>query len=335
MGMAELLRNMYHFILIPVTKYFKIMAGKFSLTTYVEVIMNSFIKNMFYKQRQEFQDAIPARDTEFTFPADVTEIRNVPYAEDSDPAHRMDIYRADAFAGRELPVILNIHGGGLILGCKEYNRYFCAQLSKLGYLVFSIEYRLVPDCLFFDQCEDVFTAMRCIKRKLPEYRGLKDRVYAVGDSGGAMLLTYCTAMQNSPKLAGTAGVRPASLRLKALGLISGMYYTTRFDKIGLFLPSYLYGHHYKRSAFSPYVNPEHPGIVTALPPCFLTTSAGDYLRTYTLDFEKALSRCQVSHHLLDFSERKDLPHAFSVIDPFRRESIELLEDMSGYFQQFQ
>lgn len=54
------------------------MASRFSLTTYVEVIMNSFIKNMFYKQRQEFQDAIPARDTEFTFPADVTEIRKSP-----------------------------------------------------------------------------------------------------------------------------------------------------------------------------------------------------------------------------------------------------------------
>lgn len=295
--------------------------------------MSSFIKNMFYKQRQEFQDSVPARDIEFTFPSDVTEIRNVPYAEDSDPAHRMDIYRADAFAGKELPVILNIHGGGLILGCKEYNRYFCAQLSKLGYLVFSIEYRLVPDCLFFDQCEDVFAAMRCIKRKLPEYQGLKDQVYAVGDSGGAVLLTYCAAMQNSPKLAGTAGVHPASLRLKALGLISGMYYTTRFDKIGLFLPSYLYGRHYKRSAFAPYVNPEHQEIVTALPPCFLTTSAGDYLRNYTLDFEKALSKYQVSHYLLDFSNGKDLPHAFSVIDPFRKESEQLLTAMSGYFQQ--
>lgn len=288
---------------------------------------------MFYKQRQEFQDSVPARDIEFTFPSDVTEIRNVPYAEDSDPAHRMDIYRADAFAGKELPVILSIHGGGLILGCKEYNRYFCAQLSKLGYLVFSIEYRLVPDCLFFDQCEDVFAAMRCIKRKLPEYQGLKDQVYAVGDSGGAVLLTYCAAMQNSPKLAGTAGVHPASLRLKALGLISGMYYTTRFDKIGLFLPSYLYGRHYKRSAFAPYVNPEHQEIVTALPPCFLTTSAGDYLRNYTLDFEKALSKYQVSHYLLDFSNGKDLPHAFSVIDPFRKESEQLLTAMSGYFQQ--
>ena len=295
--------------------------------------MSSFIKNMFYKQRQEFQDSIPDRDAKFTFPSDVEEIRNIPYAEDSDPAHRMDIYRANAFASKELPVILNIHGGGLILGCKEYNRYFCAQLSKLGYLVFSIEYRLVPDCLFFDQCEDVFTAMRYIRRKLPEYLGRKDQVYAVGDSGGAVLLTYCAAMQNSPKLSGTAGVHPASLRLKALGLISGMYYTTRFDKIGLFLPSYLYGRHYKRSAFAPYVNPEHQEIMTALPPCFLTTSAGDYLRNYTLDFEKALSRYQVSHHLLDFSDGKDLPHAFSVVDPFLKESEQLLTAMSGYFQQ--
>ena len=53
--------------------------------------MSSFIKNMFYKQRQEFQDSVPARDIEFTFPSDVTEIRNVPYAEDSDPAHCLDI----------------------------------------------------------------------------------------------------------------------------------------------------------------------------------------------------------------------------------------------------
>ena len=51
------------------------------------------------------------------------------------------------------------------------------------------------------------------------------------------------------------------------------------------------------------------------------------------DFEKALSRYQVSHHLLDFSDRKDLPHAFSVIDPFRKESEQLLTAMSEYFQQ--
>lgn len=297
--------------------------------------MSKWIKNMFYKQRKEFLDTVPDRDREFTFPSDVEEIRNIPYAGDQDPSHRMDVYRAKEFDGRELPVILNIHGGGLILGCKEYNRYFCAQLSKLGYLVFSIEYRLVPDCLFFDQCEDVFTAMRDIERRLPEYHGMQDRIYAVGDSGGAVLLTYCAAMMNSDKLAKAAGVHPASMKLKALGLISGMYYTTRFDKIGLFLPSYLYGSHYKKDAFAPYINPEHPEVVKSLPPCFLTTSAGDYLRHYTLDFEKSLSQNHVSHELMDFSDGKDLPHAFSVVDPFRTESGQLFAAMSGYFQKIQ
>ena len=297
--------------------------------------MSELIKNMFYKQRKEFLDTVPDRDQEFTFPSDVEEICNVPYAEDPNPSHCMNIYRAREFSGMELPVILNIHGGGLILGCKEYNRYFCAQLSKLGYLVFNIEYRLVPDCLFFDQCEDIFTAMRDIERRLPKYLGLKDRIYAVGDSGGAVLLAYCAAMMNSDKLAKAAGVHPASPKLKALGLISGMYYTTRFDKIGLFLPSYLYGRHYRKDAFAPYLNPEHPEVVTSLPPCFLTTSAGDYLRRYTLDFEKALSKNHVTHELMDFSEGKDLPHAFSVVDPFRAESSQLLTSMSSYFQKIQ
>lgn len=53
------------------------------------------------------------------------------------------------------------------------------------------------DCLFFDQCRDVFAAMDFIGEHLAEYSGLPDRIFAVGDSGGACLLTYCLAMQNS------------------------------------------------------------------------------------------------------------------------------------------
>ena len=31
-----------------------------------------------------------------------------------------------------LPVIINVHGGGLLLGNKEFNKYFCALLSNEG-----------------------------------------------------------------------------------------------------------------------------------------------------------------------------------------------------------
>lgn len=106
------------------------------------------MKNIFYKQREDFLKTLPERDKKFTFPDDVKEIKNVPYASDGLPAHRLDIYRPRKAGGQKLPVIVNVHGGGLIIGCKEFNRYFCANLCKKGYLVFSVEYRLVPDCLF-------------------------------------------------------------------------------------------------------------------------------------------------------------------------------------------
>lgn len=128
-------------------------------------------------------------------------------------------------------------------------------------------------------------AMDTIKDLITQYHGNPLHVYMVADSGGAYIAVYTVAMQSCPALANAAKVTPSTLKINALGLISGMFYTTRFDKIGLFLPKYLYEKGYKKSSFAPYINPEHPDIIKALPPCYLFTSHNDMLRRYTLDFE--------------------------------------------------
>ena len=125
--------------------------------------MSQTIKNIFYKQRTDFEQSLAKRDSELSLPEGVEVISDISYAADDSPSHHLDIYRPFDKNDQELPVVINIHGGGLILGCKEFNRYFCARFSKLGYLVISIEYRLVPDCLFFDQCEDIFSAFQYIR----------------------------------------------------------------------------------------------------------------------------------------------------------------------------
>ena len=110
-----------------------------------------------------------------------------------------------------LPVIINVHGGGLIIGNKEFNRYFCALLCKKGFLVYSIEYRLIPDCLIYDQIADVFMAMDYIKERLAADGGDSSHVYMAGDSGGACLITYVNAIQNSTNIARAANVTPSGL----------------------------------------------------------------------------------------------------------------------------
>lgn len=152
--------------------------------------------------------------------------------------------------------------------------------------------------------------------------------------GGAYLLTNVAAMTKNKKFAKAAHTKAPDFSLNALGLISGMFYTTRFDKIGLFLPSYLYGKGYKKKAIAPYVNIENPEIVSALPPCFLVTSHSDNLEHYTVKFEKALKANRVSHKLLRFGKNKKLTHAFSVFEPFYEESTKTLNSMHEYFRSF-
>lgn len=297
--------------------------------------MNNFLTNMFYKQREEFNQMTDSRDETMQFPDDVEEYQNVSYSNDKLEAHRLDIFRPKGRENEILPVIIDVHGGGMILGNKEFNRYFCAQLSAMGFLVFSTEFRLVPEYQVYDQYADLSSAMDSIQNLIPQYNGDPDHVYVVGDSGGAHLIVYAIAMQKCKALADAAQVTPSTLKVNALGLISGMFYTTKLDKIGLFLPKYLYGKDYKKSPFAPYVNPEHPDIIKSLPPCYLITSNNDNLQHYTLNFEKALAKYQMPHELINFEQNNEkLTHAFSVFYPFMDESVDAMNLMVDFLRRY-
>lgn len=293
--------------------------------------MSNYIETAFMQQRTDFMKTLPDRRKRFSIPDGVDMYLDIEYVNDQNEAHRLDVFRPSESPDKELPIIFNVHGGGLIMGCKEFNRYFCARLCKLGYVVFSIEYRLVPEYTFYHQCTDFFQALRYVQDYGNLYYGKTDEIYGVGDSGGSMLLTYCAAMQNNAEMAAAAQVSVCPAPLQALGLISGMFYTNRFDQIGLSLPKYLYGTDYKQSDFAPYVNPTYQKLVQALPPCLLVTSKNDNLHHYTTKFEKALTKYNMPHRLLDFPKNKQLTHAFSVFEPFLPESTQTIQAIAEYF----
>ena len=161
--------------------------------------MSNFMKKNFYKQREYFEKSAAVRDKKFSFPDGVVESRDIPYIADGQKEHLMDVYRPQGKENETLPVIINIHGGGLLIGNKEFNRYFCARLCLLGYVVFSVEYRLVPDCSVYDQFSDVSTAMTFIRDNLSSYGGNPDKIYVLsgkplGDDSGVEKLdnVICT-----------------------------------------------------------------------------------------------------------------------------------------------
>lgn len=294
--------------------------------------MNLILKSTINKKRREFDTLSTGKTIPGALQDNVTEFRDVPYIQDGDRAHMLDIYSPICHAD-QVSVIVNIHGGGLIMGNKEFNRHFCLSLCNHGFLVFSIEYRLCPETTVFGQLQDIAAAMNYIDKMIPKFKGKPGIVHMVGDSAGAFLALYTAAIQRNPMLARTAGVRPSYLEIQSMALISGMFYTTRKDSIGLFLPKALYGEGYKKHPFYPFLDPSVPAVGLSLPPCMLITSKKDKLYGYTKDLAAALQRCGTPCKLKNYGDDPHLYHAFCVFEPELPESRMVIHDICLYFRE--
>ena len=121
-----------------------------------------------------------------------------------------------------------------------------------------------------------------------------------------------------------------------MALISGMFYTTRKDSIGLFLPKALYGDGYKKHPFYPFypfLDPSVPAVGLSLPPCMLITSKKDKLYGYTKDLAAALQRCGTPCKLKNYGDDPHLYHAFCVFEPELPESRMVIHDICLYFRE--
>ena len=292
-------------------------------------MLEKMIQAQTAKQAETLDRWLEKREREQIFPEGVCLTADVPYRNDGAACHKMDIYQPKE-GPRPHPVLINLHGGGFLLGKKEVNRLFCADMAKRGFLVFCPEYPLAPEADLFAILRSLTASLDNIAGKLPEYGGDGERFFLCGDSAGAWLCVYLAALRNSPALREAAGVAGSRLPIRAIGLQSGMFYTTKRDKIGLFLPPSIYGKDWKSHPFRPYMDPEHPEILRALPPCFLTTSAGDFLRGYSRQFAAALKRAGADHAFQGFLT-KSLPHAFAAMLPEREECRQVNDAMAAWF----
>ena len=262
----------------------------------------------------------------------IREYLDISYTNRSGKELQMDIFEPIVAPGKELPVIINIHGGALIMGNKDFSVGFCRQLAHRGYLVFSLEYRLIPDVRVYEQFDDVCAGMDCVGRKLVDFDVDLTRIYLVAESAGAYLATYVATMKKSKALQDAIGYAPSRMNFKAMGLISGMFYTTRKDATGRFLSRSFYGKDEKSKAMARFTNPEDPDIIYNIPPCYLVTSKADMLERYTLDFAGELGNKGVEHFLRHMGSDPKLIHAFPVLRPDLLESERVIDEIVDWFR---
>jgi acetyl esterase/lipase len=121
----------------------------------------------------------------------VTKIRNLPYVDDGNRRHLLDIYRPARAGGEPIigaPVLLQIHGGAWMIGAKEQQGLpLMYQLAQHGWICVAINYRLSPRATWPDHLLDCKLALAWVKEHIGEYGGDPDRIVVTGGSAGGHL----------------------------------------------------------------------------------------------------------------------------------------------------
>ncbi|MCI5734980.1 MAG: alpha/beta hydrolase [Eubacterium sp.] len=253
-------------------------------------------------------------------PKDIELISDIPYIDDGNYYHKLDIMYPNSISkGDQLPVIIDIHGGGWMYGDKGLNENYCRALADKGYVVFDINYRLVPDVNVNEQIKDVMSALKWIGENINNYPCDSDNIMLTGDSAGGMLASYASLLLQSEELRNIFETESADINLTALVLTSPVSYMKDGGWFSIYTKP-LWGKGYKNSKTYEYMDFDKIlPFAKEMPPTYLITSSGDTLaQKQTVKLYNLLKKNGVSCELANYGKEygKSLPHVFSVLQPF-------------------
>ena len=143
--------------------------------------------------------------------------------------------------------IFNIHGGGLIAGSTNQNRFFCQWLTDRGYEVCAIEYPLIPEVNFVDQVGFVCST---IENNWPQDN---KPIYLIADSAGCLLALIANAILSEGCFMAhdfEYKINNLPCSFDGLSLNCPLFETVGFNEVGIFMSRGLYG---KNPAFKKYL----------------------------------------------------------------------------------
>lgn len=109
---------------------------------------------------------------------------------------RLDVYRHRAHP-QNCPVLLQIHGGGWVIGSKnEQGLPLMVRMAQRGWVCVSANYRLSPHATFPDHLVDVKAAIAWIRENIASYGGNPNFVVVTGGSAGGHLAALAALTAN-------------------------------------------------------------------------------------------------------------------------------------------
>ena len=144
----------------------------------------------------------------------------------------LDIWRSpDLKPGDAAPVLLQVHGGGWVIGNKDQQAMpLMSRLSEDGWVCVSINYRLSPRSAWPDHIVDVKRALAWVKDNIADYGGDPNFVAITGGSAGGHLCSLAALSPNEPSF--QPGFEDADTSVACAVPLYGVYDLTNRDGTG-------------------------------------------------------------------------------------------------------
>lgn len=245
-------------------------------------------------------------------------VRDIRYIEDDHRLHTLSVFSPKGSSGK-LPVIFDVHGGGWYAGDKELNEYYCRALTRYGFKVVDVSYRLSPEVDIFGQISDVFDALNYVFAHSEELGLDMDNFFLTGDSAGGHIVGLMVNVVLSEELKRAFGVdtkvkiKGACLTCPAsdpLNLVPFPKSLMKFYFNPVFGKGYLKNDKIK---YMSYFNVLSKGVC----PMFFITCNGDFLKSQTLKAYEATKKqgTKVGLFFLEkpYEKEHKLAHVFNIL----------------------
>jgi len=226
----------------------------------------------------------------------------------------MRAYRPAGVAKTELlPALVYFHGGGWTIGDLDTHDVLCRQLANgARCAVFSVEYRLAPECPFPAAVEDCISATSLVHREAAALHADPSRIGVGGDSAGgnlAAVVTLHARDSGGPPLCFQLLIYPATdqnMQTESLAR-NGRDYLLTVPLMERFRANYLpRPADYGDWRASPALAKSHAG----LPPALVLTAGFDPLLDEGRQYAELLARAGVEVAYRDYP---DMIHGFIVM----------------------
>lgn len=172
------------------------------------------------RRASEFDDDDPGGIV--TLPAGARVERDLAYG--TDPAQRLDVY-IPAGASRS-PLIVLVHGGAWMIGDKSNAGLLANKITRWlprGYVLVSVNYRLVPKANPLQQADDLARALALVQARASQWGADANRLVLMGHSAGAHLVMLLASDDDLLRAAGARRWQATvSLDSAAIDVVSAM-----------------------------------------------------------------------------------------------------------------